>query len=393
MLIKDYHQFGGKHYETATVRNVLAHRGLTAPHTGQPFSEELLFGLGSGLGMTYFVFEFSNVPTMYIGTRYHLELAREICKRLGLTIKVQETTGAKGAEKQLKLALEQGNPVIAWCDLASLPYFALPASLIKMAGHMIVVYGFEEEQVYVADTTNSALTITPEILAASRIAMTAQKNRIMTIEPPAQIENLKDAVLEAIRANCRFMLEPSLANFGLKALPKWAALITNSKDKKGWPKLFPAGPHLYEALKNIYFYIESYGVSGGFRLMYAQFLQEASAITGLTSLKEVADQYCELGQKWNAFASAALPDEVPLFKETKELYVRKRQLFQEQGQKALSEMQQIEARLRAVKDEASETFPLTQAEIDDLLAELQRHILGLSEGETQALTALHSLTA
>ena len=50
MLVQDYAQFGGKHCETGSLKNVLAHLGVTAPHTGRPFSEEMLLGIGGGVG-------------------------------------------------------------------------------------------------------------------------------------------------------------------------------------------------------------------------------------------------------------------------------------------------------------------------------------------------------
>lgn len=99
MLIPGYNLFGGQHYETAPLQQALAYAGLTAPHTGQPFSEDMLFGLGEGLGLTYFAFEFGQTASIYIGTRYHLELQRPAIQRLGLKVTVRETTSLKGVKR------------------------------------------------------------------------------------------------------------------------------------------------------------------------------------------------------------------------------------------------------------------------------------------------------
>jgi hypothetical protein len=48
MILDGYEPRGGKHPETAALKNVLAYHGVTAPHTGQPFSEEMLLGVGEG---------------------------------------------------------------------------------------------------------------------------------------------------------------------------------------------------------------------------------------------------------------------------------------------------------------------------------------------------------
>jgi len=41
-----------------TVKNTLAALSVKAPHTGKPFTEEMLLGIGGGLGMGYILWEF-----------------------------------------------------------------------------------------------------------------------------------------------------------------------------------------------------------------------------------------------------------------------------------------------------------------------------------------------
>ena len=49
-----YNHFAGRHWETGSVRNFYAYRGVNAPHTGQPYSEALLMGVSGGIVMGYF---------------------------------------------------------------------------------------------------------------------------------------------------------------------------------------------------------------------------------------------------------------------------------------------------------------------------------------------------
>jgi len=58
MIINSYKLLGGKHPETATMKNTLAALGVKAPHTGKPFTEKMLLGIGGGLGMGYILWEF-----------------------------------------------------------------------------------------------------------------------------------------------------------------------------------------------------------------------------------------------------------------------------------------------------------------------------------------------
>ena len=70
VFIEGYSQFGGTHWETGSIRNVLAHQGV-ADGDGEPLSEALLMGIAGGISVLYFVFEYEgHEPQVFIGTRY-----------------------------------------------------------------------------------------------------------------------------------------------------------------------------------------------------------------------------------------------------------------------------------------------------------------------------------
>jgi hypothetical protein len=226
------------------------------------------------------------------------------------------------------------------------------------------------------------------------MAITAQKNRMMTIEASASVGDLKAAVLAGINDFCRGMLEPQLNNFGLPALLKWAELITNPRDKKGWPKLFPPGEKLYEALRGVFFWLEIYNTpGGGIRDMYAGFLEEAGEVLSQPALREVAQQYRKCARQWTALANGALPDSEAPFKEVKELLRRKKALRETQGEMALSKMRQIENQLKTIGLGMREAFPLNAVQSQELLAALRAQILTLHEAEEKAVAPLRSLTS
>ncbi len=379
MLILNYQQFGGKYSETSALRNVLAHQGIVNPHSGQPFSEAMLLGIGGGVGAAYFVFEFGDTPSLYIGTRYHSssgEFLAAIYQRLGLKATIKQTAGGKAAAQHLHDALAEGRPAILALDRASLPYQAFPASMVKYMEHTAVVYGLADGLAYIGDKAVSPLTITADELAAARAAITAQKHRLTTFDPDSKLNDLASAVEAGIRAGVQGMLKPSIANFGLTALSKWADMILNPKDKKGWAKVFPRGPFLYDALRWVFHYIETYDTPGsGFRAMYADFLDEANATLSRPHWQPVAAQYRELAAMWHTIAEDALPDAVPAFRETKQLLRQRNQLFAEQGAAALPQMQETQVRLAAIRDKVAADFPLSQTEVHDLLSALQGQVL------------------
>jgi hypothetical protein len=43
--------FNGRHSETGSIHNALALQGVTAPHTGEPYSEAFLLGVSGGIAL------------------------------------------------------------------------------------------------------------------------------------------------------------------------------------------------------------------------------------------------------------------------------------------------------------------------------------------------------
>ncbi|MBI3287340.1 MAG: DUF4872 domain-containing protein [Chloroflexi bacterium] len=401
-IIPGYKQFGGKQSEAGALRNVLAHLGVVAPQTGEPFSEEMLFGIGGGIGLGYFVYASSDFTSLFIATRITTEesarpgFLQTICGRIGVSATVQHSSSAQAAEKNLKQALAQGGPPIVWVNPMALPYYGTP-----QAYHTLVVYGYDDEEskFYVADRCDQALVLTRSELAAARQSGGVPKLRALMVDapPPAKALDLRKAVKEGLRDFCGQMQEGFSSanfrsNFGLKALEKWADLLTHPKDKRGWPKFFPSGPRLFEALLSAYDQIENRGSGGSaFRPMYADFLVEANHILGKRELNEVAEQFRESARLWSDLGKALLPDSVPLFKETRQLATRKRTLFEGNGAAAQAEMPAINRRLAEIKSQVEKAFPLKEDEVRDLLADLRARVLVIHAAEEKAVVVLQSL--
>jgi hypothetical protein len=93
----------GIHPETSALRSALAGLGTTAPHTGQPWSEEMLLGLGGGIGIGVFAFHYAaaDFSSFYLGARHLWDdsaaFLREAAARVGAPIEVLETGSARTA--------------------------------------------------------------------------------------------------------------------------------------------------------------------------------------------------------------------------------------------------------------------------------------------------------
>lgn len=385
---------GGKHAETGALGNLLARLGVTAPHTGEPFGEAMLLGLGGGLGGGYWTFEFGQNPMLVIGARHSWENSHKFltaaCERLSAPARFEETGSAKAADRQLRRALADGRTALAWVDLASLPYYGMASEWEKCYVHVVGVRGPDEAgELEIDDRAPVPWTITAAELARARAAITSNKHRLMLVDAPTSEVDLPRAIQEGVRACHRGLTEPPIKNFGLPAFGKWADLVANPKDKKGWPKVFPPGRYLYRALSATFHGIETSGTGGGaFRPMYADFLDEAADPAAKPGLREAAAHYRELGRLWNALAAAALPDSAAPLALTRELLLQKNRLFEDQGAPALVEIRETDQQLQAIEAAVGDAFPLSQADVDDLLLDLQARLRQIDAAEWRAAEAL-----
>lgn len=375
---------------TTALRVLLAHAGVRAPHTGQPFSEALLFGVAGGLGIGVFSFfyEKEGAASFFVAGRHSwqddLAYLKEACRRFGIRPVVRESSGAKAAASQLAEALADG-PCAAWVDLAHLPHRGVPAKLSGGGYHVITVYRLDGDAASIGDLTDEPVSIPLADLAAARGRIKKQKNRLLSVPAAPPCSDLTQLVRDGLRA-CHHGLTAGKSNFTLSAIRTWADRMHGSKDPERWERVF-AGPRLWAGLTAIHTYVEHYFTGGGLcRPLFADFLAEAAAALGRPRLRSLADQYADLGRRWSDLADAALPDDVPAMKEAKALYARRSELTHAGA--AADEVRAVWARLAELGDAARAEVPLTEAESADLRAGLQTHLRALSDAECAAAAAL-----
>ena len=87
-----YQHFIGRHWETGSVCNFYAYRGVKAPHTGREYSEALLLGVSGGIVMGYFSFAYSGYdPHVAILTRNTFDPLDTLLQRLGVEQEILQT--------------------------------------------------------------------------------------------------------------------------------------------------------------------------------------------------------------------------------------------------------------------------------------------------------------
>jgi hypothetical protein len=396
--LNNYQQFNGRHWETGTICNFYDFRGVTAPHTGQPYSEAFLMGVSGGIVMGYFVFAYKGYdPMARILTRNTFDPWDTLLSRLGVAQHIQHTSKAEKGLSNLIDTLEEGMPAIVWANMFSLPYNAMPQDEGMWGMMPILVYGHEDDAIWIADRAKVPLTVAPEELAAARARVKKDKFRVVTLDPPDE-GKLATAVTQGIWDCINLFTEKppkgSKNNFGFAAYQHWADMLVKPKAKRSWAKEFPPGAKLYAGLTSAFTDIETFGHEGGAdRGKYADFLDEASLILNKPVLKPIAQQFRASAAAWHELGLALLPDEVSLLQETRQLMLEKCHVFLEKGNAGLEERVKINGRLAAIKAQLATDFPLNDAEIQALQENIRTKILAIHDIEQKAIAALQDTMA
>jgi hypothetical protein len=96
------------------------------------------------------------------------------------------------------------------------------------------------------------------------------------------------------------------SSFGVPGIRKWARLLNDPRDKKGWPTLFREPASLRDALAAVVRGLGSADQSSGAsRQLYASFLKQTATLTGEAALVDVANAYGDLNQRWAALVQLA----------------------------------------------------------------------------------------
>jgi hypothetical protein len=307
---------GGLHPDTAAVAHVLADRGVD-------LSEAMVLGLGGGLGAGYILWEFAAHDTTHLalGFRHrwnYLDWTDRTLDRIGARYRVHTTAGAKGAAAELDAALAAGERAIVVPDRYLVGYWHLPAHLEAHGGHSVVAYAATGDTVRIDDRNLRPLTVPADVLHRARARVSSYRNRLVVVSAVQPLEKPAELVRDAVR-DCARQLGGTSASFALPAWQKWAKLLTDRRNAKGWPTVFADGRGLATALLTVWEAVEPVGMTGGnLRDLYAAFLDEAVPLLGDRAVA-AAEAFREAGRQWHAFAEAALPADVPEYARLREL--------------------------------------------------------------------------
>lgn len=292
-MTTDFKHHQSAHCENGVASNLLKHNGLN-------ISEPMVFGIGSGLFFVYLPFIKVNHAPAFSYRPLPGAIFGRLAKRLGIKVKRQKFSGSKSAEKALDDNLNNNIPSGLQVGVYNLTYFPEDYRF-HFNAHNLVVYGKTETDYLISDPVmETTTTLTIEELDRVRFAKGAfapKGQMYYPIHIPKDI-NFAKAITKAIKATCRDMLAP-VPIVGVRGI-KYVA-----KQIRKWPvKLGVRKANHY--LAQIVRMQEEIGTGGGgFRFIYAAFLQEAAVVLKNDQLKELSFEMTTIGDMWRDFAVEA----------------------------------------------------------------------------------------
>ena len=286
----DFKHFQSAHCENGVASNLLKNKGID-------ISEPMIFGLGSGLFFVFLPFlKVNHAPAISYRPMPGMIFNRA-AKNLGIKVKRHKFKSNQSAQQFLDQQLKANNPCGLQVGVYNLTYFPEEYKF-HFNGHNLVVYGKENDSYLISDPVMETTTaLTENELDKVRFAkgVLAPKGHLYYPEYIPDELNFEKAIKQAIKKTCREMLAP-VPIVGVRGIRMVAKRI------KKWPTKIGNAKTNYFLAQMVRMQEEIGTGGGGFRYIYAAFLQEASVKLNRPELNDFAIEISEIGDKWRDFA-------------------------------------------------------------------------------------------
>ena len=278
------------HCESGVASNLMTHHGVD-------ISEAMAFGLSSALSFAYLPFvKLTGFPLI----AYRMPpkfILKGMQKPFQTKFHFETFRNADAGMRRLDELLEQGKVVGLQTSVFWLPYF--PEDMrFHFNAHNLLVYGKEGDDYLISDpVAELPQRCASADLQRARFAkgVLAPKGLLYFPESIGNTTIKPEAIKKAIRKAVRIMLGPIpiIGVRGMHMLANKVAKLDTSEFSLNY-----AG-HIVRMQEEI-------GTGGGgFRFLYAAFLQEAAQITGIAELAVLSERLNEIGDGWREFALKA----------------------------------------------------------------------------------------
>lgn len=288
-----------KHCVTGSILHAFRFHGCN-------LSEEMLLGLGSGVGFMFW--QQKGAPPFLGGRANTIKSGKnkkclevDIAERCGVSAIRHTTTSQKKAQNALLNQLKKDIPVVIQVDMGLLPYFPFYGHY-HFGYHMVTAAGYDEEtdEVAIADREGKPYAVALKHVSEARnspFKPFPPKNAWMEYDFTGFIQPNQEILRTAILECTQGMLNAPIKNMGVRG-------IQTAKDRiLSWPGSMD-DREIKAACENIALYIRADAGTGGglFRWMYADFLQEVQGILENSALESISKEMRRAGDHWEKLA-------------------------------------------------------------------------------------------
>ena len=286
------------HCENGVTTNLLRTIGV------ENMTEPMAFGIGSGLFYIQLPFlKINNGPAIAFRTMPGL-IFKRTCNALDIPVFRKKFSSKETAKRYLDECLERGQPVGCQVGVYYLTYFPKEYRF-HFNAHNMIVFGKEGDRYLISDPVMETATSLSEYeLERVRFAKGAFAPRGQIYYPKEERivtdEMIKKAIVKGIKRNVMHMLRIPGNIGGVRGIATTGRKIKKWRDKLGQKE---AGLYLAQLVRMQ----EEIGTGGGgFRYIYAAFLQQANAFHQKDELLEISKTFTQAGDIWrNAAVQAA----------------------------------------------------------------------------------------
>lgn len=283
------------HCESGVMSSMLRHHGL-------PISEPMTFGLASALSFAYLpIIKINGLPLVAyrMPPKYILQ---HLQKPLSLKMRFETFRDPEAGERRLNELLANGQVVGMQTSVFWLPY--MPEDLrFHFNAHNVLAYGRDAssgDYLLSDPVAEDVVTCAPADLKRARFARGALAPKGLLYYPVSQPRTPDWSVVlpKAIKKTTRIMLDTPIPIFGVRGIRRLANAFDRLNAQKD-----PAQTKMF--IGQVVRMQEEIGTGGGgFRFIYASFLQEAAELLARPALNALSENLVDIGDEWREFALA-----------------------------------------------------------------------------------------
>lgn len=286
------------HCENGVTTNLLRTAGA------DKLTEPLSFGIGAGLFFVQLPFlKINNGPAIAFRTMPGL-IFKRTCNALSIPVFRKKFVSQESGKRYLDECLSNGQAVGCQVGVYYLSYFPKEYRF-HFNAHNMIVFGKEEDRYLISDPVMETVTSLSDYeLQRVRFAKGAFAPRGQIYYPKEKMivtdEQMRSAIIKGIKRNVTHMIRIPGGIAGVKGIATTGKKIKKWRDKLGQQT---AGLYLAQLVRMQ----EEIGTGGGgFRYIYAAFLQQAQAFVPIDELLEISNSFTKAGDMWrNAAVHAA----------------------------------------------------------------------------------------